>query len=774
MSNIKIDWIYLQNFKGFMHLELSFEGGQAIVLGGPNGYGKTTVFDALEILFTGKIRRMDSYVSLHNNSTSMNQNEQKPLVCDAKSNVAVIVRAGITIEGKTIILERHAEVFEMRNPVDFGPFQRVFFSENSLEELHEIETSDLNDIGLEDIATNYDFLYYLSQEEAVAFLKTKESERSRLIQQLFDTSWYEEPIQRLNDAINQVSRLSAEYTQQKTSLDEEIKRLTASGVKEQQGTGLYVALAPGNVLSWDKEEPEFSHEDFNMWLTEGGVIDGMLYFCRNRDAFRQNNLNNAAGKLLQDDLLKQIIVYFHYRDSAILRDYKQYGVVKRQFEQLQLESLDRFTLDLPQNLVSANVISTEVLERMEATRKNLVNLYNTTTYLERIKADMMQQRNQLVQTIVRNQQRLQVEACPLCGARYEDGTALINQIGAYGQQLAKNLGDLNQVVVRQFEEFRQMFVRQAIEPCEAYYSANGLSDDLAIFYERINEQQALRGAGLLERILGEAVDFNRPTEELQAVLIKRLSEMIRPIDGQVNIEWLERLFNSYVKYIDWKTLTEEQVMAKRAYLTMLWNKKVSSLLKEKTAVSQRLGRCLMICDQRKTLYKRTMKSLEEQRNRYVDEIISDIKILYYIYSGRIMQDCHYGRGLLMKPDFGRKRILFVAGSYKSDVDALYNMSSGQLVSLSIAFLLALNKLYAHSPVLAIDDPIQTIDDINLWGLIETLRHDFNQHFLLLSTHEQDYSQLLTNKFLKWGIRTNLIDMGMVRKNGIVMDYRKKS
>ena len=118
----------------------------------------------------------------------------------------------------------------------------------------------------------------------------------------------------------------------------------------------------------------------------------------------------------------------------------------------------------------------------------------------------------------------------------------------------------------------------------------------------------------------------------------------------------------------------------------------------------------------------------------------------------------------MKPNFTKKRILFVAGSYKSDVDALYNMSSGQLVSLSIAFLLALNKLYAHSPILAIDDPVQTIDDINLWGLIETLRHDFNKHFLLLSTHEQDYSQLLTNKFQKWGIRTNLIDMGMVRRN----------
>ena len=128
-----------------------------------------------------------------------------------------------------------------------------------------------------------------------------------------------------------------------------------------------------------------------------------------------------------------------------------------------------------------------------------------------------------------------------------------------------------------------------------------------------------------------------------------------------------------------------------------------------------------------------------------------------------MQDCYHGRGLLMKPDFSKKRILFVSNSYKSDVDALYTMSSGQLVSLSIAFLLTLNKLYANCLLLAIDDPVQTIDDLNLWGLIETLSHDFNQHFLLLSTHEQDYSQLLTNKLIKWGIKTKQIDMEKVRK-----------
>lgn len=767
MSNISINWIYLQNFKGFMQLNLSFDGGQAVILGGPNGYGKTTVFDALEILYTGKIRRMGSYVSLHNNATSMDQDEQKPLVCDAKSGEDVIVRAGIQIDGKEIILERHAKVSEMRNPVDFGPFQRVFFSDNGLEGLHEIVPLELKDIGLGDIAANYDFLYYLSQEEAVAFLKTKESERSRLIQQLFDTSKYEVPIQRLGDAINQVSRLSAEYTQQKKVVDEEIKRLTTAAVKEGEDASQYVALAPNSSLPWDSEEPGFSHEDYNMWLMQGGVIDGMLYFCQNRNTFRQSNLNKAVNRLLQGDLLRQVVVYFQYKDSAILRDYKQYREVKRQFEQLNLKSLGRFTIGLPQSFIVDEVITADVLERLEAMRVNLVNLYNTTNDLGRIKADMVQRRNQLAQIVAANLQKLQTEECPLCGAKYEDSSGLMGRIETYGLQLTQSMGAINDVVVKQFEEYRQEFRMQVIEPCDAYFAANGINDELLTFYKRINGQQILRDAGLIERILGETIEYHQSKDELVTVLTKRLSEKITPIDGMVNTDWLEQIFNSYLKEIDWKNLTEEQVIGKRSYLTMLWNKKVSTVLKDKMAASARLQRCIDRSEQRKVLYRKTKKSLENQRDSYIEEIISDIKILYYIYSGRIMQDCHYGRGLLMKPDFGRRRILFVSGSYKSDVDALYNMSSGQLVSLSIAFLLALNKLYAHCPLLAIDDPVQTIDDINLWGLIETLRHDFNQHFLLLSTHEQDYSQLLTNKFLKWGIRTNLIDMGLVRKGAIL-------
>ena len=112
----------------------------------------------------------------------------------------------------------------------------------------------------------------------------------------------------------------------------------------------------------------------------------------------------------------------------------------------------------------------------------------------------------------------------------------------------------------------------------------------------------------------------------------------------------------------------------------------------------------------------------------------------------------------------RKRVLITSSKDEHDeVDALFNMSSGQLVSLVVALTLSLNKLYSSVPFIAIDDPIQTMDDINLWGLIETLRHDFNNHFMVLSTHETDYGKLLEYKLRKWGVDTEYIEMSQLHK-----------
>lgn len=84
-------------------------------------------------------------------------------------------------------------------------------------------------------------------------------------------------------------------------------------------------------------------------------------------------------------------------------------------------------------------------------------------------------------------------------------------------------------------------------------------------------------------------------------------------------------------------------------------------------------------------------------------------------------------------------------------DILYSMSSGQLSAVAISFLLCMNQVYGkHNPcsVLLIDDPVQTIDDVNMVGLVDLLRYEFEDRQIFISTHEQTFEWFLRYRYSK--------------------------
>ena len=107
MEKIRIKQMHLTNFKGFEEKTFDFNDSEKIILGGRNGYGKTTIFDALELLFTGKIARMKNYLDLHDKRTSLKQ-ESLPLVYSSVSNDTVAVEALINIDGHELEIMRSA------------------------------------------------------------------------------------------------------------------------------------------------------------------------------------------------------------------------------------------------------------------------------------------------------------------------------------------------------------------------------------------------------------------------------------------------------------------------------------------------------------------------------------------------------------------------------------------------------------------------------------------------------------------------------------------
>lgn len=61
---ITINRLYIENYKLFSRKEIDFSGALLSVFDGPNGYGKTSIFDAIELLITGKISRIKECESI--------------------------------------------------------------------------------------------------------------------------------------------------------------------------------------------------------------------------------------------------------------------------------------------------------------------------------------------------------------------------------------------------------------------------------------------------------------------------------------------------------------------------------------------------------------------------------------------------------------------------------------------------------------------------------------------------------------------------------------
>ena len=309
MNKMKIRRISLLNFKGFEKLQLSFNSEDAIILGGKNGYGKTTLFDALELLFTGKIQRMIDYKDYHNNKYSISQ-EEKPLVFNKHFDF-VVVSAEIELEENRFVLQRKAKVSEMKNPVDFKAFGKLQIVKADETE-HELSDEEGRQLGIAEFCQSYDFLNYLSQEEATTFLKQKEADRAEMLSHLFDLEKYETYTRKIKKVQKVLVDLRKEWNKEKEIVESSIKSLLSSGIKENEADVEYVQIAVGQKCKWDEENPQLSYEEFNALLAESGILDKLTYLVRNMSEYQKFSRNQFIKEHSNEDEIYKLAFWAKY------------------------------------------------------------------------------------------------------------------------------------------------------------------------------------------------------------------------------------------------------------------------------------------------------------------------------------------------------------------------------------------------------------------------------------------------------------------------------
>lgn len=761
MMNIKILSVHLHNFKGFEELNVDFSGSEAVVLGGQNGFGKTTIFDGLELLFTGRITRLVDYTGLHDARNAVSQNVL-PLVHINNKNDVVRVEATLQVNKEEVKIFRQAKVSDMKNPVDFSAFNYFGIKANDGE--RPLTEEEKERLDLNELSKDYSFLDYLSQEEATAFLKKKEADRASEISKLFNLEAYDVPLSKITKLLNSVKPYLKESEYQIKNLESFINSLQQHKEVDDNNIITYKRIC-NNEQPWDAENPNMSEEQFNTLLADGGVIDDLIYYVRNKKYYRQYRQNRYIDNVKENSLLNKIVFWIKYSSKAAeLESYNEFvSKLQAPSNELSIDNLTHFTIDIPE--VTKKIIETGVLDEFESQKQSLLQIYNSTTALQRDINTLLRSREEIASIIKTKGENIVNNTCPLCGQKYDSFQELSQKIEEQSNSIQGHLSETNKAIQQQFKKLLIFLQEKIVRPVDDYFKNIGITKQQSLFYNSLRP-----GIPQIESILQTLVDRFKikidedlSIEEIRHSIINQLSKLHKDIPSDIDIQRLESVYNGYARYIKSECLNENDITIKRNYLVNESSKKRLKVLeKQRNKLAKEKARH----DRLKRLQSNLIAlkgELTNMRQTYYSKLLNDIKILFYIYSGRIMQTNYFGRGLFIKPDNKCKHIIFTtSGNDDNDVDALYNMSSGQLVSLAVALILSLNKLYSQSNLLAIDDPIQTIDDINLWGLIETLRHDFSDHFMLLSTHEADYGGLLSYKFKKFGINTRYVDMVQVK------------
>lgn len=755
----------LKNFKGFKDMTFYFEKPRTI-LGGPNGYGKTSIFDALELLFTGRIERMEVYMPGHDNRTSLN-NEYKPLVYDTSIDEIVIEALLQFSETDIVKVRRHAEQQRMRNPVDFEAFSNIEYFDETDGVYKDVDNSEKLSLFFGSLANQYQFLNYLTQEEANQFLKCKESDRKQQINGLFQTNAFDNPINRLTTVRNEVNGVAQAVKSEIDQLKEDVNRLKSTNVGGEKGGDNpteYVRLF-NTEIDWDKENPQISYEGFSNVLRDGGTLDDLLYFGERLDLFKWYQLNERMLNIQSQDNLNRLAHWIKWIafDKQIVEFGEYTDGLRRMWTLLTLSNVASFSVNLPTQL-PVGVVDKEVLARIESQLSQLKNTIKSTGAIQKAYADLLGSRNVTERTLAEVEELVHTSKCPLCGSQFDSEALLLQNVHEFGTLLGAELESLTNGVSSEIEELKKIIGDFVIKPIDGYYHSAGINQEVFETYRSLDKKVTKDQYDFLCQHIPMQLDVNATEEEIGKKLFGSIerwrNENSRELPEEFDTVRLHRVQNGYGRFVNQEVLNKENVEKKRLYLTRIWNAISSQLMAEKTAKLTALTSQYEKLNNQSKLLKRTCDSIKGQKNAFLSNMVSQIETLFYIYTGRIMQDNYYGRGCYLKYNQNNSVVLFTSGSYNNEVDAIFKMSSGQLVSISIAFMLTVNKLYADNAFIAIDDPVQTIDDLNLWGLMETLRHDFKKSSVLLSTHERDFGLLLTDKFNKVGLQTDYVDLSM--------------
>ncbi|MBQ5305557.1 chromosome segregation protein SMC [Klebsiella pneumoniae] len=767
MKNWKLSKLRINNFKAFDKVEFDFESSSLLTLEGPNGYGKTSVYDALELLFTGKIKRIEQLCQtimpggVRNYSDNLFWNKTK-----GEEDIEISVEMSDDNNEK-LYFSRRALADDLKIIQNNKADNFNIFKLHKLELLDSYENStlitqnELDKILGEKFTENYNFLNYLEQGQSSFIFAKSIRERKNAIGGLMNVS-------ELTDNINLCGRVEKaltrkinglNFTEKRNSLISQIQAISELGTNENNPVQYEKISTHLITPSWDVENPSFFSDIETTKANENKILL-IKNLITNKEQLRViiDNIRIENFITKTEKLLTEVIKVGHHIESYPEQTQKNkinnginlsLGILRKKEDSITQEDIDKI-----KSYVNLDILDFKKRLQLRDNYRNEIGKKNI------ILVDINQARKKLTEEH-QKATSLSEKNCLLCGHDWLTKDLLLAAIDIKSKLLEGSLDDIGKLLQTELNEinkYKDAEIQRLVETQAQLKFDKNLFDSLqkaeSIFEKiiKINERLSQIGISYPQTFTNIPEEIESRKQSLISLIRKQKKNELITLPGG----WESVLNESFATPDDVFNLDLAQINRKEKYF--LYKKIEANNLRLK-ALKKELND-LLDMDKALTNAKKKITTLKEQltilTRDYSKKTIADIELTFHIYSGRLIQN--YQRGLGLFIDEGNGDRLRFCTAEKSEHDATMSMSSGQLSALSLAFFLSLNKVYAKSPLVLIDDPAQSLDEINIASLSDLLRCELSNRQLILSSHEDNISSYLRFRFMRAGLSQKPFNM----------------
>jgi exonuclease SbcC len=774
--NWQISQIEVSSFKAFKKIHLDFSDSSLLTLDGPNGFGKTSIFDAIELLLTGGIKRINQLFStlMMGNRTNYEDN----LLWNNRSGKRDLAIKIEFVNGtRKLVLARHTPAADFDEKSNNRANQ---FTHIKLYELPEFKSSDytegnrrnedlIEELFGKNFKENFSYLNYLEQGQN-QLLHTRVDKRKEALNNLFNIS----DVKAETDNCKAIALRLTKFLSDPKRAAESSKLKTESAllkgmIQAALGAIEYKKISTAELQpGWDKESPfpAYSteiHADFVKSIQRLQSLVPLKGAIQIRD--KNDSIENYIE--LNKDSVKSLARFGSDLSTLDGLDLiknelngltKSGGIIKRGATVVKSDEATSLSGWAPGRL---DWFQEQIVRRDALQQKSTTNA-SAAAELNRLKAELMAEHAKL---------NANDQHCPLCGADWQAHDIMLQKIELRSNQINNALSADGQTLLTLtgLMTAELALIEAQIKAREAQISVGYNS---ALHNALLRDKARLPAvAQLAARLNVLGVQFDYAFSENEEVVDTRTEELTASIRRQKTPEteplpedWRKVITAAFKDLQDFYVVELQALTDKELFIAAKANEAQSTRLKQclnELQVIQRENEAAKVAKDKVNNLKAT---LEKTERSYSEQTIAEIELIFHIYSGRLIQNYQRGLGLFIESKDG-KELKFLTAE-KSEHDAILSMSSGQVSALSLGFFLSLNRVYSTVPLILIDDPSQSLDEVNIASLTDLLRCEFNNRQLIVSSHEDDISAYMRYRFNKAGLSTRSLNMQRLAKDAL--------